>query len=225
MLLGAPAAALLGLVPAAPPGVTAASAVAPVPVALVPAVGDVAERSERAERAARSRSVGPLPSAPAAAAEPVRARRPHRHRRRTRSRGARTCRAGGTPTAGCPPRRCAGCPATTGTCCAPDAAHAFARLDEAYSAHFGERLCVTDSYRSLSGQQALARRKPGLAARPGTSEHGYGLAVDLACGVEGYRTAQHRWLVAHAAGYGWAQPSWARDGGRREEPWHWEFTG
>ena len=74
-------------------------------------------------------------------------------------------------------------------------------------------MCVTDSYRSLSSQYSLARRKPGLAARPGRSEHGYGVAVDLACGVDGYRTPQHRWLVANAGRFGWAQPGWAR--GRR----------
>ncbi len=104
-----------------------------------------------------------------------------------------------------------------------DAARAFAALDLAYAARFGERLCVTDSYRSLTSQRVLARSKPGLAARPGTSEHGLGMAVDLACGVDGYRTDQHRWLAAHAGRFGWGQPAWARDGGRREEPWHWEL--
>ena len=104
----------------------------------------------------------------------------------------------------------------------PDAARDLVRLGQAYEEWFGTPLCVTDSYRSLPSQQALAARKPGLAAVPGTSEHGWGLAVDLGCGVEGYDTPQHRWMAAHAGRFGWGQPDWAKDGGAREEPWHWE---
>ena len=105
----------------------------------------------------------------------------------------------------------------------PDAARALVALSAAYEQWFGEALCLTDSYRSLGSQQALAVRKPGLAAVPGTSEHGWGLAVDFACGVEGYDTPQHRWMIANGARFGWEQPAWAKDGGEREEPWHWEF--
>ena len=70
-----------------------------------------------------------------------------------------------------------------------DAARSFARLDAAYRAAFGERLCVTDSYRSYAAQVSLARAKPRLAGRPGRSEHGYGVAVDLACGADAFGTA------------------------------------
>ena len=105
----------------------------------------------------------------------------------------------------------------------PDAARALLRLGEAYEEWFEEPFCFTDSYRSLGSQQALAARKPGLAAVPGTSEHGWGLAIDFACGVESYDTPQHRWMIAHAGDFGWGQPDWAKDGGAREEPWHWEY--
>jgi LAS superfamily LD-carboxypeptidase LdcB len=104
----------------------------------------------------------------------------------------------------------------------PAAARDLVRLGQAYEEWFGSPLCVTDSYRSLGSQQALAVRKPGLAAVPGTSEHGWGLAVDLGCGVEGYDTPEHRWMIANAGRFGWGQPDWAKDGGAREEPWHWE---
>jgi hypothetical protein len=30
-------------------------------------------------------------------------------------------------------------------------------------------------------------------------------------------------MTAHAPDFGWTNPDWARDGGGREEPWHWEF--
>ena len=63
-----------------------------------------------------------------------------------------------------------------------DAAVALAKLDVAFSERFDEDLCITDSYRSLGSQISLAARKPGLAARPGSSEHGWGLAVDLCDG-------------------------------------------
>jgi murein DD-endopeptidase MepM/ murein hydrolase activator NlpD len=104
-----------------------------------------------------------------------------------------------------------------------DAAVAFRLLDSAFNARFGRRLSVSDSYRSLSEQQALFAVKPGLAAVPGTSNHGWGLAVDLAGGVERFGTAEHQWMAANAPRFGWQHPQWARQGGSRPEPWHFEF--
>ncbi len=66
-------------------------------------------------------------------------------------------------------------------------------------------------------------QKPRLAAVPGTSNHGRGLAVDLCGGAERFDGAAHRWLQANAGRFGWVHPAWARQGGRREEPWHWEY--
>src|SRR5699024_4893414 len=43
----------------------------------------------------------------------------------------------------------------------------------------GKDLAVTDSDRALESQVSVAARKPGFAARPGTSNHGWGLALDL----------------------------------------------
>jgi D-alanyl-D-alanine carboxypeptidase len=42
---------------------------------------------------------------------------------------------------------------------------------------------AVDGYRPLAEQRQLRRLKPRFAARPGYSEHGWGLAVDLSCGV------------------------------------------
>ena len=106
-----------------------------------------------------------------------------------------------------------------------DAAIAFVRLAAAYEEGLGEPICVTDGYRTLAEQQQLRRIKPRLAARPGSSEHGWGLAVDLSCGVQSFRSEEHAWLVANASEYGWFLPDWARRGGSRPEPWHWEFSG
>ncbi len=104
-----------------------------------------------------------------------------------------------------------------------DAAAAYASLATAYRNRFGTRLCITDSYRPFENQVTAAERKPGLAARPGTSNHGWALAVDLCGGANEFGTRQHRWLQTNAMRHGWRQPSWAATDGARPEPWHWDF--
>ena len=75
-----------------------------------------------------------------------------------------------------------------------------------------------------ASQVAVKRSKPGLAARPGTSQHGWGLAVDLGGGVQ--KGDQHyEWLAEHADDYAWENPEWAqRSGSGPDEPWHWEYA-
>ncbi|MEV4314440.1 D-alanyl-D-alanine carboxypeptidase family protein [Actinocrispum sp. NPDC049592] len=104
-----------------------------------------------------------------------------------------------------------------------DAARSFVLLSLAYQSVFGSPLCVTDSYRTFEEQVRLYGAKPALAAVPGTSNHGWGLAVDL-CGPEkSWGTRERAWLDANGPGYGWVNPGWAQPGRGREEPWHWEF--
>jgi hypothetical protein len=103
----------------------------------------------------------------------------------------------------------------------PDAAIAFNRMSQAYAQAFGSNLCVSDSYRTYSEQVAVFRQRPSLAAVPGTSNHGWGLAVDLGCGVQHYGSAQYRWMTVNAARFGWVHPDWAVH--NPFEPWHWEF--
>ncbi|WP_433002284.1 peptidoglycan DD-metalloendopeptidase family protein [Kribbella sp. CA-294648] len=104
-----------------------------------------------------------------------------------------------------------------------DAARAYQQLSTAYRQAFGKNLCITDSYRSYSAQVDLYGRKPSLAALPGTSNHGWGVAIDLCGGVDKFGTPQYEWMVANAESFGWVHPRWAKQGGNREEPWHWEF--
>jgi hypothetical protein len=106
-----------------------------------------------------------------------------------------------------------------------DAAAAFNRMTAAALAQRGARLCVNDSYRSYARQVSMFRRKPGLAAVPGTSRHGLGIAVDLGCGAERFGSSTYRWLKANAGRYGWVHPAWAEPGGSMPEPWHWEYVG
>jgi D-alanyl-D-alanine carboxypeptidase len=106
-----------------------------------------------------------------------------------------------------------------------DAAYAFDRLTFAYVQRFGAPPCITDSYRSYAAQVDVYARKPGLAAVPGTSNHGWGTALDLCGGVESFTGDTHRWMLLNAPLYGWFHPSWAEPAGSRPEPWHWEYSG
>ena len=104
-----------------------------------------------------------------------------------------------------------------------DAAASYAQLDTAYQAAFDTPLCITDSYRSLGGQIAAFALKPGLAAVPGTSNHGWALAVDLCGGINIAGSAQWTWMTANAGRFGFVQPDWAGPAGEKPEPWHWEY--
>lgn len=106
-----------------------------------------------------------------------------------------------------------------------DAAFAFGRLSQTYAADFGTPLCVTDSYRTYAAQVQVYAEKPGLAAVPGTSNHGWGTALDLCGGVESFGTPAHEWMLLHAPLFGWFHPAWAAPSGSMPEPWHWEYGG
>lgn len=104
-----------------------------------------------------------------------------------------------------------------------DAAAELENLNSAFRAAFGRNLDVTDGYRSYAEQLSVAATKGGLAAVPGTSNHGWGQAVDLSGGIESFGTAEHAWMVANAGKYGWKHPAWAQAGGSKPEAWHWEY--
>lgn len=106
----------------------------------------------------------------------------------------------------------------------PAAARALAAMSAAYEKDTGSPLCVTDTYRSYAAQVDVKSRKPTLAATPGTSNHGLGLATDLCGGIESFGTPQHRWLQQHAPLFGFFHPAWAQAGKSKPEPWHWEFA-
>jgi hypothetical protein len=69
------------------------------------------------------------------------------------------------------------------------------------------------SYYAIYQMPSSSCRPP--TARPGSSQHEVGLAIDFSpCG---YGSAQYNWLKAHAAQYGFYNlPS---------ESWHWSTTG
>jgi LAS superfamily LD-carboxypeptidase LdcB len=64
-------------------------------------------------------------------------------------------------------------------------------------------------------------------AYPGTSNHGWGRAIDfkdnrniLTC-----YDKEFLWLKNNAHRFGWVHPQWARCGQDTQEPWHWEYAG
>lgn len=76
---------------------------------------------------------------------------------------------------------------------------------------------ITDSYRDIATQERLAAEKGlysqgGLAAEPGTSPHGWGIAVDLGLSAEA-----QAWMNKHAGDFGFKTIP--------REPWHWEYKG
>lgn len=98
-----------------------------------------------------------------------------------------------------------------------DAAAALMAANEQYSAETGRDLVLTDSYRSYSLQVRTRALKPRTAARPGTSNHGWGMAIDM-----DHESAT--WLTDHGADFGWVHPNWARPSGSRPEWWHLEYV-
>jgi hypothetical protein len=108
-----------------------------------------------------------------------------------------------------------------------DATAALERLNAAFTAQFGHGLDLDLAYRDYATQVAMRDALGSIAAKPGTSRHGTGTAIDvpeLPCSY-GWNTPQRTWLVTHGPSYGWASPSWSRENGSNPEYWHYEFTG
>ncbi|WP_454048898.1 M15 family metallopeptidase [Cellulomonas sp. Marseille-Q8402] len=109
-----------------------------------------------------------------------------------------------------------------------DAAEALARLNEVFRAEHGSDLPVGGTYRTYEQQVRLKATKGGLAAPPGTSHHGWGVAVDFSGfgGVGQFDQPLYRWMVEHGPAYGWVHPAAMGPGGAGpHEPWHWEYAG
>ncbi len=106
----------------------------------------------------------------------------------------------------------------------PDAAVALSAMNESFRATFGRDICLVSSYRTLASQVSVKGSRGSFAAKPGTSFHGWGLAIDL-CSTETGNREVYSWINKNGELYGWANPTWAkRGGGGAYEPWHFEFT-
>ena len=97
------------------------------------------------------------------------------------------------------------------------AAEAFTRM-RGDARRQGIDLPVVDAYRPLHDQHRLAEelglyKDGGLAAVPGTSQHGWGRAIDLELDDEALA-----WMRENAGRYGFIEPV-------PRESWHWEYHG
>ena len=80
----------------------------------------------------------------------------------------------------------------------------------------GVTIGINETYRPYAEQVDLAHRKGlysqgGLAAKPGTSEHGWGMAADLDLNAKALT-----WMRANAGKYGF-------DNNVPRESWHWAY--
>ncbi|MGH8999843.1 MAG: M15 family metallopeptidase [Acidimicrobiia bacterium] len=97
----------------------------------------------------------------------------------------------------------------------------------------GVGLLPDDCYRPRDDQASArsrncARGNCACAARPGTSMHGWGKAVDFddRAGTLRFSSTGYRWMKGNAARFGWNHPGWAEPGGSAcPEAWHWEWVG
>lgn len=108
----------------------------------------------------------------------------------------------------------------------PTAAASITRLAAAFEAAFGKPLYLSDAYRTYDQQVRLKIQKGSFAAKPGTSVHGLGLAIDAASRINVDGSVEHRWMEANAGAFGWVNPAWAQDynsNNGEHEPWHWEY--
>lgn len=125
------------------------------------------------------------------------------------------------------------------------AAASWDRMWDAVLSKHGWAMELTDSYRPRTVQETIfldryrpqatgsgpygdvryyngrryVRVKGAAAAIPGTSNHGWGLAVDIT-DVGGFNSARYRALTATAREFGWSNAA----GKTINEAWHWEYT-
>lgn len=95
------------------------------------------------------------------------------------------------------------------------AARAFTQL-KAAAQQAGVKIGVNDSYRSYDEQVQMAKEKGlysqgGLAAKPGTSDHGLGIALDLQLDAKA-----QAWMKQNADKYGFINNV-------AGESWHWTY--
>jgi len=101
-----------------------------------------------------------------------------------------------------------------------------------------QSITFTDGYRSLQRQEAMfAKYGQGRAAKPGTSNHGWGIAIDIYWGIRtnmfkdidsrpsAFKHPNYIWFFENGPNFGWFNPTKLRDDSKTDEWWHWEYHG
>lgn len=110
-----------------------------------------------------------------------------------------------------------------------DAADAADRMFTAFGLDTGgvlQAVSAGDLYRDYETQVLRRRQVGNLAAIPGQSNHGWGIAGDLANGMNSWGSSSQAWFEDHGATYGWVTPDWANPASpyfEKNEPWHKEY--
>jgi len=111
----------------------------------------------------------------------------------------------------------------------PEVADAFLSMQNKYKADTGKTFTINEAYRPLSTQISYIPQKgwydksppadsnetTGKAGTPGKSNHGFGLALDIATNG-GYGGSVYKWLSSNASAFGFTNIP--------KEPWHWEYS-
>lgn len=98
-------------------------------------------------------------------------------------------------------------------------------MDRAFYKEFGKHLNISNSYRTYEWQANCYSQENSLCAAPGTSMHGWGMAVDFRGTDYAFDTPVDRWLTQYGLRYGWDRPVALDKGSATPEYWHYNFVG
>lgn len=101
------------------------------------------------------------------------------------------------------------------------------RLNAAFKKKFGKNLDIDLAYRTRATQDTYwIELGPYIAAKPGTSNHGWGTAIDF---PETYNYSfsgkYYKWLKANSKNYNWTHRKNLEEGSPYAEAWHFEYSG
>ncbi|MFL4475937.1 SH3 domain-containing protein [Paeniglutamicibacter sp. MACA_103] len=101
------------------------------------------------------------------------------------------------------------------------------RLNAAFKKKFGRNLDIDLAYRTRATQDAYWEELgPYVAARPGTSNHGWGTAIDVPETYNySFRGKYYKWLKANSKKYNWVHRKILEEGSPYAEAWHFEYKG
>ncbi|GAA4368326.1 SH3 domain-containing protein [Paeniglutamicibacter cryotolerans] len=100
-------------------------------------------------------------------------------------------------------------------------------LNASFKKKFGTSLTIDLAYRTRETQDYYwTDLGPLVAARPGTSNHGWGTAIDLPETYDySFRGKYFKWLKVNSKKYNWVHRSYLEEGSKYAEAWHFEYVG